>query len=192
MVQQSLPPSLASINTVRSTLSVEEHQYRPHTHFPSKAVGCAAAIYTCTALQAAVVAAKAGRHEEALQLYDKLFDQLKGNSASTCPLGAFSICPLPVCRIHRCAASGIHSCTADMSLVPHPQHDASATHPACAASWLANQAPLTNKSSVLYVTGRHLSHPQLFVTHSNKAASHLALRQHAAALQVTFPPLRPT
>lgn len=31
---------------------------------------------------------------------------------------------------------------------------------------------------------RHLSHPQLFVTHSNKAASHLALGQHAAALQV--------
>jgi hypothetical protein len=138
-----------------------------------------------------VVAAKAGRHEEGLQLYDKLFEKLKGNSASTCPLGAFSICPLPVSGFTG-AASGIHSCTPDMSLVPHPQHDASATHPACAASWLANQAPLTNKSSVLYVTGRHLSHPQLFVTHSNKAASHLALGQHAAALQVTFPPLRPT
>jgi hypothetical protein len=53
--------------------------------------------------------------------------------------------------------------------------------------------PLTNKSGVAYVTsGRHVSHPQLFITHSNKAASHLALGQHAAALQVTFPPLQPT
>lgn len=31
---------------------------------------------------------------------------------------------------------------------------------------------------------RHLSHPELFITHSNKAASHLALGQHAHALQV--------
>jgi hypothetical protein len=32
---------------------------------------------------------------------------------------------------------------------------------------------------------RHLTHPQQFITHSNKAASHLALNQHAAALQVS-------
>jgi hypothetical protein len=33
-------------------------------------------------------------------------------------------------------------------------------------------------------TAQHTTHPELFIAHSNKAACHLALEQHNAALQV--------
>lgn len=84
--------------------------------------------------QAAVAAARAGRHEEALQLYAQLFQQLQG--------------------------------------MPHPSRNL--RHKPCGPDALS--LPLH--------TERHLGHPQLFVTHSNKAASHLALEQYTAALEV--------
>jgi tetratricopeptide (TPR) repeat protein len=37
--------------------------------------------------------------------------------------------------------------------------------------------------ALAHASANHLSHPQLFITHSNKAASHLALGQHENALQ---------
>lgn len=102
-------------------------------------------------LQAAVDAAKAGNHTEALELYEQLFRQLKGKDEVWGSPQTLLIVS-PSCQLQ---TSG--------------DTDTSAAHPMllfhlCAA--------------------RHLSHPQQFVAHSNKAASHLVLGQHYAALQV--------